>query len=74
MSEDNGNSTASYDDYNNYDGDFEDNHEDNHYPGDKKHDADNVDEPEDNDQDTNDIDQLEDDTGPVRRRNKRSMH
>ena len=51
-----------------------DNHEDNHYQEDEEHEDDNVDEPGNDGQNENDINQLEDDTGPVRRRNRRSMH
>ena len=74
VSEDNTVGNESYNDYDNYDGDSEDNHEDDRYPEDEEHEDDNVDEPRDNGQDANDIDQLEDDTGPVRRRNRRCIH
>ena len=73
---------TSYDDYDVYNGDPKDNHQDDHDPpegGDhnpeyEEHEDDNVDEPGGNGRDANDIEQGEEDTGASRRRNRRSMH
>ena len=79
--EDNTDGNVSYDDYDVYDGVWEDNHQDDHdslggwdhNPVDKEYADDNVDESRGDDQDTNDIKQVEEDTGVGRRRNRRSM-
>ena len=73
---------ASYDYYDNYDGNSKDNHEYGYYlPGGRdhnpeyeEHEDDNVDETEGDGQDANDIKQIEEDTCLGRRRKRRSMH
>ena len=82
VSEDNTDGNASYNDYDVYDGDSEDNYQDDHdppggldhNPEDEEHEDDNVDELGGNGQDVNNIKQVEEDTGPGRRRSRRTMH
>ena len=65
---------TSYNDYDVYDVNSKDNHQGDHNPEDRKHEDHNVGEPGGNGQDASDTEQDEEDTGPSRRRDRRSMH